>query len=71
MEAIQYVTDAHGAKTSVIIPMKRVFHLSEIIEELARLEQIAQSVRNGIREAKAIEAGKAVGISAKDFLDEL
>lgn len=71
MEAIHYLTNANGVKTSVVIPMQRLLQLSEVIDELKRLEEIANSIRNGIREANLIESGKKDGMSAEDFLNEL
>ncbi|MEO0734371.1 MAG: hypothetical protein AAFZ52_16160 [Bacteroidota bacterium] len=71
MTTIQYLTDARGTKTSVVIPMRKLLQLSEVIEELRKLEEISDSIRKGIKEAKAIEQGKRRGIPAEDFLNEL
>ena len=71
MSALHYITDANGSRTSIIIPIHRLLELSEIIEELRRLEEITGSIKQGLREARSIEAGEQVGITAEDFLNEL
>lgn len=71
MNSLQFLTDASGVKTSVVIPINRLLHLSEIIDELVKLEQIANTIKTGIANARAIESGKIAGQSAESFLNEL
>ena len=71
MEALRYITDASGVKTAVVIPMKQLLRLSEVMDELRKLEEISQNIRVGIKEARLIEAGHKTGLSAHAFLDEL
>lgn len=72
MTSIQYLTDSQGERTSVVIPISDWHKLSRYAEELNLLDEVGESVRNGIREAKQIEAGEVVRVeSNNDFLDAL
>ncbi len=72
MTSIQYLTDSEGIRTSVVISIADWDKLSKYVEELNLLDEIGESARNGIREAKQIESGEVVlSESNNDFLDAL
>ncbi len=71
MKQIQYLTNNQGVKTSVVISIQDWRRLTEYIKEVQQLEQISQSIREGLREAKKIESGEVPIQSTKEFLDAL
>ena len=72
MSAVQYLTDSQGIKTSVVISILDWRNLSKFIKEIQALEQVVESVKEGIAQAKQIEAGEIQHAeSTEDFLNGL
>lgn len=73
MNAVQYLTDAQGVKTSVVISIDDWKTLSSYMNEVKELEQIVKSVQSGLAQAKKIEAGKLPlpSQTTEEFLNEL
>jgi hypothetical protein len=72
MTNVQYLTDSQGVRTSVVISISDWNKLSKYVEELNLLDEIGESIRSGIKEAKSIESGAVViSESNNDFLDAL
>lgn len=73
MNAVQYLTDAKGVKTSVVISIDDWKNLSNFMDEVKELEQIVKSVQSGLTQAKKIEAGELPTPSqtTEEFLNEL
>lgn len=73
MNGVQYLTDNQGDKTHVLISIKDWHQLANHIEEIRRLEGLAQSIKQGIKEAKKMEtqSSNKSTLSTKDFLDAL
>ena len=58
MNAVQYLTDSQGGKTSVGISMEDWMNLHKYIEEVKALEEVVKSVKEGLVQAKRIEKGE-------------
>lgn len=72
MNAVQYLTDSKGVKTSVVISMEDWKNLSKYLEEVQALEEVVNSVREGLIQAKRIEKGEIqVSESTEEFLNGL
>ncbi|MEO0728006.1 MAG: hypothetical protein AAFZ63_25895 [Bacteroidota bacterium] len=72
MSAVQYLTDSQGIKTSVVISIQDWRNLSKFIKEIQALEQVVESVKEGIAQAKQIEAGEIQHTeSTEEFLNGL
>ena len=72
MNAVQYLTDSQGVKTSVVISMEDWMNLYKYIEEVKALEEVVRSVKEGLTQAKRIEKGELqVNESTEDFLNGL
>jgi len=68
---IQYLTDAEGQRTAVIIPMDEWDSISRYLEERDVLSEISDDIRNAMREVKAMKAGRVPETELSDFLNEL
>lgn len=72
MNAVQYLTDSQGVKTSVVISMEDWINLYKYIEEVKVLEEVVKSVKEGLIQAERIEKGELqVNESTEDFLNGL
>jgi|AntRauMFilla1563_2_1112583.scaffolds.fasta_scaffold80783_2 hypothetical protein len=72
MENVQYLTDNQGERTSVVIPISEWNRLSKYLEQLNSLDEIANSVKQGLKEAKSMESsGIRNDESINEFLDGL
>lgn len=72
MQAVQYLTDSNGTRTSVVISIEDWMRISEYMQEIQVLERIGKSAKAGLIQAKAIEAGETQpSESTQDFLDGL
>lgn len=72
MKNVQYLTDNQGERTSVVIPIADWNRLSKYLEQLNSLDDIANSIKDGIKQAKLIELDKNQNNeSINDFLDAL
>lgn len=73
MNAVQYLTDSNGSKTSVVISMDDWKNLSNYINEVKALEEIGNSVKSGLVQARMMESGQLPMSTqtAEDFLNEL
>ena len=67
---LQYITDEHGLKTAVQIPLRE---WQELLKEYAYFKQYA-TLRQGLTEAfqeiREIENGKISGKTLQEFLNE-
>lgn len=72
MTNVQYLTDNQGERTSVVIPIADWLRLSKYLEQLNSLDEIANSIETGLKEAKEMETNHTQPIeSVNDFLDAL
>ncbi len=72
MTNIQYLTDNQGEVTSVIIPVSDWNRLSKLVEQMDALDDITNSIKSGLVEAKKMEAEQIESTeSVNDFLDAL
>ncbi|MEM9887415.1 MAG: hypothetical protein AAF849_16085 [Bacteroidota bacterium] len=71
MNGVQYLTNSQGSKTHVLITIKDWHQLADYVEEIRYLEELSKSIKQGIREAKDMEAGLIKKSSTKEFLDAL
>jgi len=68
---IQYVTDPEGIRKAVMIPIEEWERIEVQINALLEYDSLKENLKKGFSEVKEIITGKAIGKSAKDFLDEL
>ena len=71
---IQYITDGHGHKSGVQLPMQDWEQIQKDLEELERLRNkklFLSELAEAVEEMKQIKEGKAQARNAEDFLDEL
>ena len=71
---IQYITDGHGHKSGVQLPIKDWEKIQKDLEELDRLrnkKQFLSELAEAVEEMKLIKEGKAQARNAEDFLNEL
>ena len=71
---LQYITDRHGHKSSVQLPIQDWKKIQKDLEELERLrnkKQFLTELAEAVEEMKQIKEGKAQARNADDFLNEL
>lgn len=72
MKPVQYLTDSQGIKTSVVISIEDWINLSRYLEEVKELEEIVNSVKEGLIQAKKIDQGELqASQSTENFLNGL
>lgn len=69
----QYIKDADGKKSLVIVPAKEFEAILEKLElnNAFAKEEIVDNLKKGFEEMQLIKQGKLQTSSLKDFLDEL
>ncbi len=71
---LHYITDEHGHKSGVQLPMRDWKKIQKDLEELKRLRNkklFLSELTEAVEEMKLIKEGKANARNAEDFLDEL
>ncbi len=71
---LHYITDKHGQRSGVQLPIKDWEEIKKQLEELERLrnkKRFLSELAEAIEEMKKIKNGKALARDAEDFLDEL
>ncbi|MEM9931501.1 MAG: hypothetical protein AAF840_16965, partial [Bacteroidota bacterium] len=66
------LTDSQGVKTSVVVPIEDWKNLYKFLEEVRYLEEVVESVKEGLTQVKKIESGEIqLSESTEDFLNGL
>jgi PHD/YefM family antitoxin component YafN of YafNO toxin-antitoxin module len=71
---LQYITDGHGHKNAVQLPLQDWEKIQRDLEELERLRNkklFLSELAEAVEEMKLIKEGKAQARNAEDFLNEL
>ena len=68
---VQYLTDANGHRTAVIISMEDWGEISQYLEEQNKLSELSDSIKDAMEEVKAMKSGNKEEVSLNDFLNEL
>lgn len=71
---LQYITDRHGHKSGVQLPMRDWEQIQKDLEELERLRNkklFLSELAEAVEEMKLIKEGKVQARNAEDFLNEL
>ena len=75
---VQFLSDAKGNTTAVLVPIEQWREISSIYkkEVLAKemppaKKELLKGIKEALQEVKQIESGKKKGTSLKQFLDEL
>lgn len=71
MDDFQYLTDQYGVRTAVIVPINEWNRLAKYFVELKKLDEIEESIKEGMCEVGEIEIGEKIPASTNDFLNEL
>ncbi|MFW5656181.1 MAG: hypothetical protein ACOC0C_01085 [Bacteroidota bacterium] len=71
---VQYITDDHGHKSAVKLPISDWKQIQKDLEELERLRNkklFLSELAEAVEEMKQIKEGKTQARNAEDFLNEL
>ncbi len=68
---VQYVTDATGKQTAVMIPIEAWKEISEHLPTLLQYMTLRESLLEGFKEVKRIQRGEKPMKTLDDFLKEL
>lgn len=67
---IQYLTDDHGCKTAVQIPLDEWRRLADDYRHLRQQDTLRGGLEGALREARAQSRKKAKPVTLGEFLDE-
>ncbi len=68
---LQYLMNADGEKTAVVISIEDWNNISPYIDEILNLNKIGASIKQGMKEAKMIERGELEEVTLSNFINEL
>ena len=69
-KAIQYVTDAEGEQSAVIVPIKEWRKLQDKYRKLKNKLDVLQGLQEAVEEVNAIKRGEKQGQTLEDLLHE-
>ena len=67
---LQYITDEHGLKTAVQIPLREWQEFVKVYAYFKQLATLIQGLREAFKEIREIENGIISGKTLQEFLNE-
>lgn len=68
---IQYLTNAEGQRTAVIISMDDWEDISKYLNERGVLNEIGEDIREAMKEVRAMKTGEVKETELSNFLNDL
>lgn len=68
---IQYLTNAEGQRTAVIISIDDWEDISKYLNERGVLNEIGEDIRAAMKEVRAMKTGEVKETELSDFLNDL